>query len=439
MPPMQNKPPAMHRLLNAPSLAPYPRHILKSLATNLLAKHHQEPFTFTHFNQWVELLLNHYNALMSPPLKPIYNATGILLSTNLGRAVLDLKALKELSLLSGYVNLEVNLHTGKRANRCSQVQELLKVIFQSQDALVLNNNASALVLIASVFAPKSAGCQTLLSFGELVEIGGGFRAHELLESVTHLKLVGSTNKTYLDDYKRAWSDSSTLIMRIHRSNFSMSGFVASVSSKDLFKLAQEKSAIFYEDLGSMQSIEGVQKVLKNVHLLSFSADKLLGSVQGGIVLGHQECIQALRTHPLYRAFRVDKTQLFLLVKSLQGLICGQKTPTQEFLEQDKDTLLNKALKLFHALSPLKSLKCVIMPTKALIGGGVEHQEIESFGVQLVLKSCSVESLYKALYLQGIAGILHHNGVILDVYALFDQDIPHLARVIGETLLLQSTF
>ncbi|WP_274377275.1 hypothetical protein [Helicobacter suis] len=114
---MQNKPPAMHRLLNAPSLAPYPRDILKSLATNLLAKHHQEPFAFTHFNQWVELLLERYNALMSPPLKPIYNATGVLLSTNLGRAVLDLKALKELSLLSGYVNLEVDLHTGKRANR----------------------------------------------------------------------------------------------------------------------------------------------------------------------------------------------------------------------------------------------------------------------------------------------------------------------------------
>ncbi len=431
MPPMQNKPPAMHRLLNAPSLAPYPRDILKSLATNLLAKHHQEPFAFTHFNQWVELLLERYNALMSPPLKPIYNATGVLLSTNLGRAVLDLKALKELSLLSGYVNLEVDLHTGKRANRCSQVQELLKVIFQAQDALVLNNNASALVLIASVFAPKSN--QTLLSFGELVEIGGGFRAHELLESVTNLKLVGSTNKTYLSDYKHALSTSSTLITRIHRSNFSMNGFVASASSKDLFKLAQERDVIFYEDLGSMQSIEEVQKALRSAHLLSFSADKLLGSVQGGIVLGHQEYIQALRAHPLYRAFRVDKTQLFLLVKSLQGLICGQKTPTQEFLEQDKDTLLNKALKLFHALTPLKPLKCVIIPTKALIGGGVEHQEIESFGVQLALKSCSVESLYKALHLQGVAGILHHNGVILDVYALFDQDIPHLARVIGKTL------
>ncbi|BEG57755.1 hypothetical protein NHP21005_14430 [Helicobacter sp. NHP21005] len=271
----------MHALLNAPALKNYPKDSLKSLATALFKTHQQTPFTCTNLDEWVGLVKERYHALMSPPLKPLYNATGVVLSTNLGRACLEPSHLKELELLSGYVNLEVD-DTGKRANRCHLVQELLKMLFGAEDALILNNNASALVLVASVFASKAQNKETLLSYGQLVEIGGHFRAHELLDCVTNLKFVGSTNKTYLQDYQHALSPQTTLIATIHLSNFLQQGFVASVGAKELFKLATAHKILFYEDLGSLQSVPQVQKSLKHAHLVSFSADKLLGSVQGGL-------------------------------------------------------------------------------------------------------------------------------------------------------------
>ncbi|WP_199766567.1 L-seryl-tRNA(Sec) selenium transferase [Helicobacter bizzozeronii] len=425
-------PPAMHTLLNAPCFVGYDRAILKALANALLEECRQNPCGYENLAQWCNALQARYTALLAPPFKKVYNATGVLLSTNLGRAPLESGALRELEILSGYVDLEVDLENAVRFERAFQAQNLLRALFNAPDALILNNNASALVLVASVFAPKSKRKQTLLSYGQLVEIGGGFRAHELLESVTHLKLVGSTNKTYLRDYKNACNDASALIASVHWSNFSMSGFVASVPSKSLFALAQERGLIFYEDLGSVQSVEHTQKALKSTHLLSFSADKLLGSVQAGIVLGRKEYIEPLRTHPLYRAFRVDKITLFLLTKSLQGYLQGQKTPLQTFLEQDKDALLNKALKLHRALSQIAGLKAFVIPTQAHIGGGVQMEGVESFGVQLQAHM-DCKALYHALYKRGVAGVVRSDCVVLDVYALFEKDFSAIVRFVQEIL------
>ncbi len=431
MPPMRSLP-AMHTLLNAPCFADYDRAILKALANELLEECRLNQCTYENLAQWCNALQARYEALLAPPFKKVYNATGVLLSTNLGRAPLESGALRELEILSGYVDLEVDLERATRFERAFQAQNLLKALFNAPDALILNNNASALVLVASAFAPKSKRKQTLLSYGQLVEIGGGFRAHELLESVTHLKLVGSTNKTYLRDYKNACSDASALIASVHWSNFSMQGFVASVSSKSLFNLAQEKGLVFYEDLGSMQSVEHTKKALKNAHLLSFSADKLLGGVQAGIVLGRKEYIEALRIHPLYRAFRVDKITLFLLTKSLQGYLQGQKTPLQIFLEQDKDALLNKALKLHRALSQITGLKAFVIPTQARVGGGVQMGDLESFGVQ-IQANIDCKALYHALYQRGVAGVVRSDCVVLDVYALFEKDMRALVCCVQEVL------
>ncbi|WP_104732293.1 L-seryl-tRNA(Sec) selenium transferase [Helicobacter salomonis] len=424
--------PAMHTLLDAPCFAGCDKSVLKALANELLEECRQNQHAYENLAQWCNQLQARYEALLAPPFKKVYNATGVLLSTNLGRAPLESGALRELEIVNGYVDLEVDLQSTKRFERAFQAQNLLKAIFNAPDALILNNNASALVLVASAFAPKSKRKQTLLSYGQLVEIGGGFRAHELLDSVTHLKLVGSTNKTYLRDYKDACNDASELIVSVHWSNFSMEGFVASVPSKSLFSLAQEKDLIFYEDLGSMQSVEDTKKALKRTHLLSFSADKLLGSAQAGIVLGNKTHIEALRTHPLYRAFRVDKITLFLLTKTLQGCLQGQKTPIEIFLAQDKDALLNKALKLHRALSDLKALKAFVIPTQARVGGGVQGGLLESFGVQ-IQAGMDVKALYHILYKRGVAGVMRANCVVLDMYALFEKDISTIAQHIREVL------
>ncbi|CCM12141.1 L-seryl-tRNA(Sec) selenium transferase [Helicobacter heilmannii] len=425
---MKTRPPAMHALLNAPALKGYPKAPLKALATSLFKAHQKTPFAYASLDAWVELVRERYTALMSAPLKPLYNATGVLLSTNLGRACLEPSHLKELELLSGYINLEVD-HRGKRADRCALVQELLKMLFSAEDALVLNNNASALVLVASVFAPKAQGCETLLSYGQLVEIGGHFRAHELLECVTNLKFVGSTNKTYLQDYQHALSPNTTLITTIHLSNFVQQGFVASVGTKELYKLATERGVLFYEDLGSLQSIMQVQTALKHAHLLSFSTDKLFGSVQGGVVLGAKEAICQLAKHPLYRAFRADKIQLYMLARSLQEHISGQANPTQRFLEQDKDTLLNKALKL---LQLLKGVQATLIETTALVGGGVADSGMKSFGLLLSPPS-DFQELHHALYQQGLACVLRHDGVLLDTFALFDKDLHAIAKILNSTI------
>ncbi|GMB90500.1 Selenocysteine synthase SelA [Helicobacter ailurogastricus] len=427
---MKTNPPAMHALLNAPALKNYPKDSLKSLATALFKAHQQTPFTCANLDEWAELIKERYHALMSPPLKPLYNATGVVLSTNLGRACLEPSHLKELELLSGYVNLEVD-DTGKRANRCHLVQELLKMLFGAEDALILNNNASALVLVASVFAPKAQNKETLLSYGQLVEIGGHFRAHELLDCVTNLKFVGSTNKTYLQDYQHALSPQTTLITTIHLSNFSQQGFVASVRAKELYKLATAHKILFYEDLGSMQGIEEVQKSLKHAHLLSFSADKLFGSVQGGIVLGAKECVQALAKHPLYRAFRADKIQLYMLARSLQAHIQGQTNPTQRLLAQDRDTLLNKALKLLQLLSATP-IKAMLLETTARIGGGVADNGLRSFGLLLTSKR-DFKEFHNVLHQQGLACVLRSDGVLLDTFALFEKDLVGIARIVKSAL------
>ncbi|BCZ19318.1 Selenocysteine synthase SelA [Helicobacter sp. NHP19-012] len=426
---MKNRPPAMHALLNAPALQDYPKAPLKALATALFKAHQVTPFACASLNEWVELVKERYDSLMSPPLKLLYNATGVVLSTNLGRAPLEASHLKELELLSDYVNLEVDMQTGKRANRCALVQELLKVLFGAEDALVLNNNASALVLVASVFAPKAQNKETLLSYGQLVEIGGHFRAHELLDCVTNLKFVGSTNKTYLQDYQHALSSNTTLIVSIHLSNFSQQGFVASVGAKELLKLTTAHKILFYEDLGSLQSVPQVQKSLKHAHLVSFSADKLLGSVQGGVVLGASECIQKLAKHPLYRAFRADKIQLYMLSKSLQAHIQGQTNPTQRFLAQDRDALLNKALKLLQLLG---GVRATLIETTALVGGGVADSGLKSFGLLLTPKR-NFKELHHTLHQQGLACVLRYDGVLVDIFALFEKDLNTIASIIKNTL------
>src|SRR5688572_15131271 len=258
-------------------------------------------------------------------IKKVINATGVLLHTNLGRAPLSLAARAAIDEATGYCNLEYDVATGTRGKRGARVESLLKDLTGAEDALGVNNCAAAALLILTVLA---ADGETIVSRGELVEIGGDFRVPDVMASSgTQMVEVGTTNRTHLEDYRSAINLNTRLIMRVHPSNYRIVGFASSPELSDLAALAHENDLLLYEDAGSGVlsdlSAYGVvdeptvsESVAKGVDVISFSGDKLLGSAQAGLIVGKHSIIERLRKHPLYRALRSDKLRLAALEATL---------------------------------------------------------------------------------------------------------------------------
>ncbi len=259
-------------------------------------------------------------------IRPVINGTGVILHTNLGRAALG-KAIVEdcLPNLTGYSNLEYNLVQRGRGKRGDFVERMFAEFSQSESSLILNNNAAAVFLILKVLAK---GKEVIISRGELVQIGGGFRIPDILrESGAILREIGTTNQTNLDDYKEAISDNTGLLLKVHQSNFFLEGFTRSVKVKELKVLGEKYKLPLVVDLGSGSFLPTdrfslgyepmVQEILRSgADLVCFSADKLLGGPQGGIICGRQEYISRIKKDPLYRTFRVGKITLSLLQSTL---------------------------------------------------------------------------------------------------------------------------
>ncbi|MDX2267425.1 MAG: L-seryl-tRNA(Sec) selenium transferase [Bryobacter sp.] len=260
-------------------------------------------------------------ALAEPTLRRVINATGVVLHTNLGRAPLP-----PFNRLGGYSNLEYNLATGKRGKRDEHMAPLLEALLGVR-AIVVNNNAAATFLVLRALAE---GGEVLVSRGELVEIGDGFRIPEIMEqSGARLREVGATNKTRIEDYRKAAGAATKMIMRVHPSNFHISGFVGKPDLAELAALGRELELPVYEDLGSGCLVDlrafGVTEPLvgdsmaAGADVLSFSTDKLLGGPQAGIIAGRADLVEKIRRHPLYRAFRVDKLTVQALSETLRAL------------------------------------------------------------------------------------------------------------------------
>lgn len=249
-------------------------------------------------------------------VRRVINATGVVIHTNLGRAPLSGRAIAAMNEAAGYSTIEYDLTTGSRGPRGAQVVSLIKLLTGAEDALAVNNCAAAALLILSVFA---AGREVIVSRGELVEIGGDFRIPDILSRTgAVLREVGTTNRTHLKDYENAISGQTAMILKVHPSNFRISGFTRSPSTAELVNLARERGSIFYEDAGSgaLVDVEAMgisgEPVISNVvasgaDLVSFSGDKLLGGPQAGIIAGRSDLVEKLRRHPFYRALRLDKT------------------------------------------------------------------------------------------------------------------------------------
>ena len=322
-------------------------------------------------------------------IQPLLNGTGIIIHTNLGRAPLGpavIETLREIG--SSYNNLEYDLVEGKRGHRAAYLEHNLALLCESEAATVVNNNAAALVLILRQFcAPPK--CEVIISRGELVQIGGEFRVPEILEvSGARLREIGTTNKTSLRDYERAVRRETALILKVHRSNFFMEGFVESPSTGEISQLARKKRVLFVEDLGS-GAILNTEEMLppdheptptevlrQGVDLICFSGDKLLGGPQAGVIAGKGKLVAALKKDPFFRALRCDKLILSALQTTVDLYLKGANAmgdshmdlPVVTMLRLSNEELKRRGEKLVQQLSGLP-LKAGVGTGKGQIGGG----------------------------------------------------------------------
>ena len=301
--------------------------------------------------------------LNSSRITPVINGTGILVHTNLGRVPLGADSIRALTTIgAGYNTLEYSLADGTRGGRAAYLEHALAILSGAQAATVVNNNAAALVLILDYFC-RSDTAEVVISRGELLQIGGGFRIPELLEAHgARLREVGTTNQTSASDYARAINRNTALILRVHRSNFFMDGFVDSPSTEDLAALARKKRVPLVEDLGSgaivqTQAVEGVEHeptpaevIRRGVDLVCFSGDKLFGGPQAGIIVGRKRMIDALKREPLFRALRCDKLILSALEATVDAYLrADTRLPVLEMMHLGLEELRRRADSIVEAV------------------------------------------------------------------------------------------
>lgn len=328
--------------------------------------------------------------LLAPHLRHVINATGVILHTNLGRA-----PLVDFAPVSGYSNLEYDLNTGKRGKRDSHfvglIEELLGV-----PAIAVNNNAAATYLVLRALAE---GGEVVVSRGELVEIGDGFRIPEIMEqSGARLKEVGATNRTRIDDYRKAFCAATKMLMRVHPSNFHLTGFTGKPELSELSALARELNIPLYEDLGSGCLVDlapyGVEEPLvgaslvAGVDIVSFSCDKLLGGPQAGIIAGRRDLVEKIRRHPMYRAFRLDKLQVQALEAAMNALVRGRtsEVPALRMLMIPLPELHARAEAIAAGVSGAR----VIEGRSVLGGGSTPDQSIPTWLVAIAGEAASRE-------------------------------------------------
>lgn len=320
--------------------------------------------------------------LRASRIMPVINGTGVLVHTNLGRAPLASDAIRALTeVAANYSTLEYDLTDGTRGSRGQYLEHALAVLCGAEAATVVNNNAAALVLILEYFCTSEAR-DVVISRGELLQIGGGFRIPEILEARgARLREVGTTNQTSVSDYARAITRNTALILKVHRSNFFMDGFVESPSTEDLAAFAKKKRLPFVEDLGSgaivqTQTVEGVEHeptpaevVKRGVDLVCFSGDKLLGGPQAGIIVGRKKMVDALKREPLFRAMRCDKLILSALESTVDAYLRGDaRIPVLDMMHAGNHDLRARAERIVEALQG-GPLRLRVATGRAQIGGG----------------------------------------------------------------------
>ncbi len=384
----------------------------------------------------VQNTLARYEKASNLSLRSLINATGVIIHTNLGRSAIDPEILRRAQpVITGYSNLEYSVEKGGRSNRYDYVGGLLAELFGFEDAVIVNNNASAVFLVLNTF---SKGGEAIISRGELVEIGGSFRVPEVMaNSGAILREVGTTNKTNLCDYEDAVNENSKLILKVHRSNFDIVGFSEEVAMPDLSALARERNLIDYFDLGGgfygelpygLERNEPSLKNLKDASLVSFSGDKLFGSVQCGIILGKKGLIAKLKKNQLLRMLRVDKVIISLLAESIKAYANREfeLITTVKQLYKSVEDLENTANFINSQLkTPLE-----IVRTTTFVGGGtMPNKRIPSLALAVKGNANENEAKFRKNL---VIGRIEEGKFLLDLRSVLDADVQNLIEKINET-------
>ncbi|GAB4195617.1 MAG: L-seryl-tRNA(Sec) selenium transferase [Roseiflexaceae bacterium] len=325
-----------------------------------------------------QAVLAQVRAVLRPSLRPVINATGVIIQTNLGRAPLSEAALAAMRVVgAGYSNLEYDLAAGARGSRAVHVAELLRRLTGAEAALAVNNNAAAIYLALLALA---VGREVVISRGQAVEIGGGFRIPDVLrQSGATLVEVGTTNRTYARDYEAALNEHTALLMRIHTSNFRLTGFVHETALADLVAVGRVRGVAVLDDLGSGTLLPTApyglapeptvqESVAAGADLITFSGDKLLGGPQAGLIVGRADLVARLKQHPLARALRVDKTTLAALEATLLAYLHGRATeeiPVWRMISAPVEQLHARAERLAAQIGA----EAEVLPCTSAVGGG----------------------------------------------------------------------
>ena len=371
-------------------------------------------------------------------LQRVVNATGIVIHTNMGRAPMADAAVQAVVAVAGnYSNLELELATGKRGGRGGQIEELLQTLTGADAALVVNNNAAAVLLALSTV---TAGGEVIISRGELVEIGGGFRVPEVITQCGgRLVEVGTTNKTRLSDYANAITPETKVLLKVHASNYKIVGFTSETSVSELAGLAKERGLLVMHDLGSGALVDvsrfglppepTVSETLKaGADVVMVSGDKLLGGPQCGILVGRAEPIGRMAANPLFRALRADKMTLAALEATLRLYLDEEKlvaaVPVLGMLGASKETLTKRARRLKNALAKIKGLEVRLADGNGFTGGGaLPTVPLVSKLVQVKSECRSVEQLAESLRRADppVMAMLSDRWLTLDVRTVRDDE------------------
>jgi L-seryl-tRNA(Ser) seleniumtransferase len=436
--------PSVDRLLQDPGLRALPRELVVRVAREVLedARRGLRDGGWAHeLTELAGMVAQRVEQASRPPLRSVINATGVVIHTNLGRAPLSAAALAAAeTTAAGYANLEYDLEAGERGSRHELVSDLLKQLTGAEAALVVNNNAAAVLLVLSALAQ---GKEAIISRGQLVEIGGGFRIPDvMLQSGVSLIEVGTTNRTYAADYAAAVTERTALLLRVHTSNFAVVGFTHAAELSELVEVASAHGLPVIDDLGSGSLLDtsayGLAKepmvqesVAAGADLVAFSGDKLLGGPQAGVIVGKQTLIARLKKHPLTRAVRPDKLTLAALGATLVHYLRGEaerEVPVWRMLAASPEILEQRAHVLAGAVGGH------VVDTRSAVGGGSLPGQTQS-SKAVALDSDDPDGLAASLRAAGppVVGRIDEGHLLLDLRTVLpEQDVVLREAVIGAT-------
>lgn len=388
---------------------------------------------------------------VEPRLRRLINGTGVIIQTNLGRAPLSAAALEAItSIAGGYSNLEYDLQRGERGSRYDHMAAALARLTGAEDALAVNNNAAAVLLALSGLC---TGKEVIVSRGQAVEIGGGFRIPDVLrQSGAMLLEVGTTNRTYARDYAEAITDRTAAILTVHRSNFRMSGFTHDPADAELAVLARERGILWIDDWGSGSLLQTADyglayeptvtdRVRAGCDIVCFSGDKLLGGPQAGIIVGKAALVGTLRKHPLLRALRVDKLVIAAMEATLLAYRRGTATgelPVWRMIAASPDDLHARAEQVVEHLRQ-RGMEAIVRPCQSAVGGGSTPGEMLP-SAAVALLAPNPDALHSALRTAqpAVVGRIADGHLLFDLRTVLPENDALLAEcIVGAYAALQS--